>query len=79
MPPTIGTVVIWLAPSKKATYPVGLLPATVAVKVTFWPALAGFGLTARVVEEALALTVSVTPLELLAELLVSPEYAAVRL
>lgn len=37
-----------VVPSLKVTVPVGLLPVMVAVIVTLWPSVAGFGETARV-------------------------------
>jgi hypothetical protein len=66
-------------PSLKVTVPVGVCPATVAVKVTCEPSATLEGLTTSVVVELLGATVNVVAALVLAELLISPLYTAVTL
>src|SRR5690242_7628405 len=74
-----------VAPSLKVTLPVGApalggAAATVAVKVTVWPAVAGFAAEVSLAVTAALLTVCVTgEAALLVVKLESPLYAAVRL
>jgi hypothetical protein len=67
-------------PSTKLNVPVGLMPAavalTVAVNVTVWPTVAGFGVAASAVVVAALFTVSEIELAL-ARKTVSPAYEAV--
>ena len=51
----------WVAPSRNVTVPVGVPPATVAVKVTDWPEIDGLALEVTVVVVAvLVVKVAVT-------------------
>ena len=65
-----------VVPSLKVTVPVGVpgeVLATVAVKVTDWPAVDGFNEEARVVVVGAALTVWMSAAEVLVAKVVSPE------
>jgi hypothetical protein len=55
VPLNVPAAQIALPPSVKLTVPVGLLPVTVAVKVTLLPAVAGLGALVSVVVVAAAL------------------------
>src|ERR1700736_2802310 len=71
-------------PSANATTPVGiaeelLQPATVAVRITFWPKTLGFGDPASVVVVAPLLTICETGPDVELEKLVSPAYSALML
>jgi hypothetical protein len=67
---------IVVVPSLNVTVPAGLLPVTVAVKLTAPPAAEGFALEARLVEVAAAFTICDNAGEALAVFLASPEYEA---
>ena len=66
-----------VTPSVKVTAPVGELPLTVAVKVTFWPNVDGFAVETTIVVVAAGLTSCDNIVEVEPRLLVSPEYTAV--
>lgn len=73
-------VPIAAAPSKNVTVPVGVpgeLSVTVAVKVTVWPAVAGFSEEVTAVLVGTPTTVCVKTAEVLASNVASPWYAAV--
>ena len=61
-----------VAPSIKVTVPVGLSPVVLAVRVTLWPILAVAKLLVRVVVVAVALTVTLDAVEVLAVSSASP-------
>ena len=67
-----------VAPSVNVTVPVGALPlpVTVAVIVTLWPEVDGFGVEPRLTLAAILFTVCVTVADF-APYVVLPEYAAV--
>jgi len=66
-------------PSLNVTVPVALEGVTEANKVTGWPGVADVGDADRRVVESAFLTTSVTAVEVLAALLASPPYTAVKL
>ena len=69
-------------PFRKLTVPVGVevpLTLTVAVRVSAWPVLTGFGEAIRLVVVDSAFTVTGTAAELLERKFALPEYWAVRL
>ena len=62
-PPGNVALPIWVLPSKYATVPVGEFPVTVAVNVTDWLKLPGFGEEARLVVVVVAAAVIVNLVE----------------
>ena len=60
------------APSRKVTIPVGLIPLTVAVKVTLWPMVEGLALLTTDVDVAATLITWLRALDVLVLLPVSP-------
>jgi hypothetical protein len=80
VPPTSVTVASVVAPSLNVAVPVGLVPLTVAVRVTDWPLAEGLSdEVTLVVVNTIAEMVWLNAPDTLAPLFASPEYVAVML